>query len=53
MRKNNETFYNLEHSIVGSLAVYLVHLLVRAVNPPIHSLYLSIQLLHLPLVVLR
>jgi len=44
---------NLQHSVVGPLALHLLHLLLCSVNPFAHFLYLSIQLLHLLLVVLK
>lgn len=43
---------NLEPSIVGSLTVHFVHLFLCSVDPSVHFLNPSIQLLHLPLVVL-
>lgn len=44
--------YNLQH-ITGSLAVYLIHFSLCTIDPSIHFLYLSIQLVHLLLVVLK
>lgn len=48
-----QKYYNLNRGIVRSLAVHLIHLFLCSINPSVHFLYLSIQLLHLPLVVLR